>query len=184
MLRWRHSRPFWVERLEKGLLKLVNNIGMSWWWQTFVILGTQCGKYKIFLSLRFYVRSILGVSRKNCHFRQLWRLWILLIWKLQSSKGLKSIKFKIQSVWICYNGSFTACSFFKQFFFDIFIYLLKLVMISRIAQTLVIISNAYKFSKSAWLSRILSIVNEYNLFEKSNKATTWPVEDGATRINQ
>ena len=55
----------------------------------------QCGNFRIFLPLRFYVKSIFAkFKRSKLPFEQLWRLWILTLWKVQNSELVKIAGFR------------------------------------------------------------------------------------------
>ena len=53
----------------------------------------QCGNFRILLSLRFYVKSILGIVEvQKLLFLPFWGLWILLIWWIAAFKKCKNSK--------------------------------------------------------------------------------------------
>ena len=64
----------------------------------------QCGNFMIFLSLRFYVKSILGILEvqnlsfdtfRGCRF---WFYWILTFWSLKFTKLTKSSALKMEKL--------------------------------------------------------------------------------------
>ena len=56
-------------------------------------IKTQCGSFRIFLSLRFYVKSILGILEvQKLPFLPFYGLWILLIWSISALKKCKNSK--------------------------------------------------------------------------------------------
>ena len=58
-------------------------------------ISQQCGNFLIFLSLRFYVKSILGIVQvKNLPFLQLLEYF-------STQKGQKFIKIQIQVLYMC-----------------------------------------------------------------------------------
>ena len=97
---------------------------------------SQCGNYMIFLSLRFYVKSILRIlEAQKLPFLQILGFWFLLIWSIspfkkckihkhQNSEYLNLTKWQIFRLWFhakseCQNnsvisthcGSITFCIF-------------------------------------------------------------------------
>ena len=99
---WRdHLSLAILELQEKGTIQMLYN---KWWKNTgdvctrqvcstdlgSLIGNTQCGYFRIFVQLRFYVKSILVIVKpQKMPFRPFEQLWILTFWELLTFSRVK-----------------------------------------------------------------------------------------------